>query len=259
MTGKTHDTHVASQFGPRAASYVTSAVHASGEDLTEIAKLAEQRKPNRALDLGCGGGHVSFHIAPHAGEVTAFDLSADMMGAVRAEARKRRLNNIITRRGSVERIDAIDARFDFVASRYSAHHWHNIAAGLAEARRVLAPNGIAILADAVAPETPLLDTHLQAMELQRDSSHVRDYSPSQWTSYLKAAGFSPAAPKLRRIRIEFASWVARMATPASQAQAIRALQSTMPRDVTDYFELEADGSFTIDAMTIEAGTVEAGI
>jgi len=249
----THEAKVTSQFGPRAASYVTSAVHASGEDLTEIAGLAEQRKPNRALDLGCGGGHVSFHIAPHAGEVTAFDLSADMLGAVKAEARKRRLNNIITRRGSVERIDSGDASFDFVASRYSAHHWHNIAAGLSEARRVLAPNGIAIFADAVAPEAPLPDTHLQAMELLRDSSHVRDYSPSQWIAFLKAAGFKPGVPKLRRIRMEFASWVARMATPASQVQAIRTLQNTMPRDVSDYFELEADGSFTIDAMTVEAG------
>ncbi len=248
----THDLHVTSQFGPRAASYVTSAVHASGEDLTEIAVLAEQRKPQRALDLGCGGGHVSFHVAPFAGEVTAYDLSAGMLSAVKAEAVKRRLNNIITRRGSVERIDSDDARYDFVASRYSAHHWHNIAAGLSEARRVLTPNGIAIFADAVAPEVPLLDTHLQAIELLRDSSHVRDYAPSEWVEFLKAAGFKPGAPKLRRIRMEFASWVTRMATPEVNIKAIRALQSTMPRDVADYFELEADGSFTIDAMTIEA-------
>lgn len=252
MVLKTHDIHVTSQFGPRAASYVSSAVHASGEDLDQIAVLAAQRKPNRALDLGCGGGHVSFHIAPFAGEVTAYDLSADMLGAVKAEAGKRRLNNIITRRGSVEKIDADDARYDFVASRYSAHHWHNVAAGLAEARRVLAPNGIAIFADAVAPEAPLLDTHLQAIELLRDSSHVRDYKPSEWVALLTAAGFKPGAPKLRRIRMEFASWVARMATPEVNIKAIRALQSTMPRDVADYFELEAEGSFTIDAMTIEA-------
>jgi SAM-dependent methyltransferase len=249
---KPHDLHVTAQFGPRAAAYVASAVHAFGEDLTQIAALAEAHKPQRALDLGCGGGHVSFHIAPHAGEVTAFDLSADMLGAVRAEARKRRFDNIVTRRGSVEAIDSGDGSFDFVASRYSAHHWHNVEAGLREARRVLAPGGVAIFADVIAPEAPLLDTHLQAMELLRDPSHVRDYRPSEWIVLSKAAGFAPGTPTLRRVRMDFPVWIARMATPEVNVRAIRALQASMPRDAADHFELEADGSFTIDALTIEA-------
>jgi hypothetical protein len=60
------------------------------------------------------------------------------------------------------------------------------------------------------------------------------------------------APKLRRSRMEFASWVARMATPDLNIKAIWALQSTMPRNVAIHFELEADRSFNIDTMTIEA-------
>jgi hypothetical protein len=34
--------------------------------------------------------------------------------------------------------------------------------------------------------------------------------------------------------------------------AIRGLQANIPREVTDYLELEPDGSFTIDTLTIEA-------
>ena len=70
--------------------------------------------------------------------------------------------------------------------------------------------------------------------------------------HLKAAGFAPGEPVLRRLRLEFASWIARIATPALNAEAIRALQKGMPRDVADYFELEGDGSFTFDTLTIEA-------
>lgn len=249
---KTHDSNVAAQFGPRAAAYVASPVHAAGEDLAQISGLAQARRPSRALDLGCGGGHVSFQLAAHAGEVVAFDLSDDMLNAVMKEAITRGLANIVPGQGSVEQIPFADGAFDFVASRYSAHHWRNIGAGLAEARRVLAPGGAAVFADSASPKNPLLDTYLQAIELLRDSSHVRDYSAAEWIANLRAAGFAPGQPVMRRVRLEFASWVARMATPEVQVRAIRALQQSMPGDVAEYFALEADGSFTIDAMTIEA-------
>ena len=45
-----------------------------------------------------------------------------------------------------------------------------------------------------------------------------------------------------------------MRTPELLVSAIRALQAAMPREVTDYLELESDGSFTIDTLTIEAKT-----
>lgn len=247
-----HEANVTSQFGPRAAAYVASAVHAAGEDLKQIAALAAARRPSRALDLGCGGGHVSFNVAPHTTELVAYDLSTDMLAAVSKEAAKRGLANIVTQLGSVEEISFSDGSFDFVASRYSAHHWHNIQAGLREARRVLAPGGVAVFADTVTSESPLIDTHLQAIEVLRDPSHVRNYSTSEWTTFLKAAGFKPGTPTMRRIRLDFATWIARMATPEVHVRAIRALQATMPRDVADYFELEPDGSFSIDSMTIEA-------
>ncbi len=249
---KTHEANVTTQFGPRAAAYVASAVHASGEDLTQIAALAQARPPAKALDLGCGGGHVSFSVAPYAGEVIAFDLSHDMLTAVENEAAGRGLSNIKTHQGSVERLPFADGTFDFVASRYSAHHWHNIAAGLKEARRVLKPGGVAVFADSVSPGEYLLDTHLQAIELLRDSSHVRDYAVAEWEALLAAAGFKPGKPTVRRVRLEFASWVARMATPETNVRAIRALQSSMPRHAAEHFAVEADGSFTIDAMTLEA-------
>jgi ubiquinone/menaquinone biosynthesis C-methylase UbiE len=249
---KTHDSNVTAQFGPRAAAYVTSAVHAAGEDLKQIAALAAARKPARALDLGCGGGHVSFNVAPFVKELVAYDLSADMLNAVAKEASTRGLTNISTQHGSVEKIAAPDGAFDFVATRYSAHHWHNVQAGLNEARRVLAPGGVAIFADTSTSGAALIDTHLQAIELLRDPSHVRNYAVAEWTAFLKAAGFAPGAPTMRRVRLDFATWIARMATPEVNVKAIRALQTSMPRDVAAYFELESDGSFTIDSMTIEA-------
>ena len=39
MTADRHDNLVASQFSPQAAAYVTSAVHAEGDDLRQLAEL----------------------------------------------------------------------------------------------------------------------------------------------------------------------------------------------------------------------------
>ena len=43
-----------------------------------------------------------------------------------------------------------------------------------------------------------------------------------------------------------------MRTPPLLVEAIRALQLEMAADVTGHFAIEADGSFTIDTMTLEA-------
>jgi ubiquinone/menaquinone biosynthesis C-methylase UbiE len=255
MTAQGHDDLVAAQFGPQASAYVSSTVHAQGDDLRQLAAIAAERPGTRALDLGCGGGHVSFHLAPHLAEVIAYDLSAEMLAAVAQSARERRLSNVVTSLGAAEALPFPDASFDLVVSRYSAHHWDDLDAGLREARRVLRTGGHAVFVDVVTPGKPLRDTFLQSIELLRDPSHVRNYAREEWEAALRRAGFAPATPVLRRLRLEFGAWVARMRTPEIHVRAIRSLQSLASRDVVEAFALEPDGTFTVDTMTLEAAPV----
>lgn len=245
-----HEAHVARRFGATAQAYVESAVHAQGADLQALAALLEAAAPARLLDLGCGGGHVSFTAAPFCGQVTACDLSDGMLDAVAAEAGRRGLANIATRQGSAEHLPFEDESFDMVVSRYSAHHWRSVAAGLGEARRVLKPRGRAVFTDVAAPQDPLADTFLQTMELLRDPSHVRDYSGAEWARLAGEAGFHLAAATRRRLYLDFSSWVARIATPELHAVAIRSLQATASAEVRDCFEIAPDGSFTVDTLTL---------
>jgi ubiquinone/menaquinone biosynthesis C-methylase UbiE len=247
-----HDTLVDAQFGSRAAAYVTSAVHAQGEDLRDIAALVAGHAGARVLDLGCGGGHVAFAVAPHVAEVIAYDLSDDMLAAVTAEAQARALGNITTQRGSAESVPFADASFDFVFTRFSAHHWFDAPAGIREARRVLTAGGTAAFVDVVAPETVALDTFLQTVELLRDPSHVRDYRPSEWRTMLDDAGFTVTRATERRLHMDFASWIARMQTPPVRSAAIRSLQDGASAPVAEHFAIEADGSFMLDTLAIEA-------
>lgn len=246
-----HDGHVTNQFGPRAQAYVTSAVHSTGADLEHIAQVATAVRPVRAIDLGCGGGHVTYAMAPGAGDVVACDLSAEMLAVVRETAASRGFGNVRTEQTSVEKLPFADASFDMLGCRYSAHHWQDVDAGFAEARRVLKEGAPALFVDVFAPDRPLLDTHLQGVELLRDTSHVRNYSQAEWRSKLAKAGFRVGEVTTWRLRMDFPVWIARMATPAPLATAIRLVQDSAPEEVRRHFAIEPDGSFMLDMAMFE--------
>jgi hypothetical protein len=81
---------------------------------------------------------------------------------------------------------------------------------------------------------------------------VRDYAPSEWGAFLESAGFAIEGVTPRRLRLEFASWIARMGTPPARADVIRALHAEMAGDVRAYFELTPAGDFTVDTLEIRA-------
>lgn len=252
MAEKSHEALVDTQFGAQASAYLNSDVHSQGADLQAIAALVAGRSQARALDLGCGGGHVSFAVAPHVREIVAYDLSAEMLAVVAQAARERGFGNLKTERGVAEKQPFADASFDYVFSRWSAHHWRDLDLGLREAARVLKPGGTAVFIDTVTPALPLLDTFLQTIELLRDPSHVRDYSRAEWVATVGRAGLLAGSASERRVRLDLRTWLERMRTPAVQGDAIRALEAAISDSVRRHFAIEADGSFSIDVLTLGA-------
>ena len=254
-----HDATVLEQYDSRAEAYLTSAVHAAGADLDRMADLIGHRPDAVALDMGCGGGHVAFRMAGQVGTVVAYDLSAAMLDTVAAEARRRGLDNVVTKQGAAEALPCPDASFDVVATRYSAHHWgalrDGLRDGLAQMRRVTKPDGLALFMDVVSPGVALLDTWLQTLELLRDPSHVRNASVEEWTTTLAAVGFAVDDVVMYKLRLEFGSWIARMRTPDVHVAAIRSLHARASGEVKDYFQIGDDGSFTVDTALIVARPV----
>jgi ubiquinone/menaquinone biosynthesis C-methylase UbiE len=247
-----HHDQVADAFGSTAAAYLTSHVHATGADLQALAASIAATPGASVLDMGCGAGHASFAVAPHAQTVVAYDIAPQMLATVTAAADERGLTNIRTQQGAAESLPFDDASFDWVISRMSAHHWHDLPQALAEVRRVLKPGGQVLFVDIAGIDHPLLDTHIQAVEVLRDASHIRDYRADEWVAYFAAAGFKATIRERWRLPIEFASWVARMRTPEPRVVAIRSLWDSAPDEVRQYFEVQPDGSFQLDAMMIEA-------
>jgi ubiquinone/menaquinone biosynthesis C-methylase UbiE len=252
MVGQQHENVVEAQFGPRANAYVESAVHSRGPDLEALGTVVARARPERALDIGTGGGHVAYLLARHARSVVATDLSGDMLTAVGASARERGLMNVETVEAQAERLPFENASFDFVACRYSAHHWGDFEGGLREARRVLRRGGEAAFIDVYSPGPALFDTHLQAIELLRDHSHVRNYTSAEWFGALARSGFAVQSLENWRIRMDFPVWIARMRTPDALAKAIRALQAAAAEETKAHFAIEPDGSFLLDVMMVRS-------
>ncbi|TAM02752.1 MAG: class I SAM-dependent methyltransferase [Paraburkholderia sp.] len=248
-----HHDQVADAFGTSAAAYLTSQVHATGADLEHLAAtFAATNGHATVLDMGCGAGHASFAVAPHVREVVAYDIAQPMLDTVAAAARERGLATIRTQQGAAETLPFPDATFDWAISRMSAHHWRDVPRALAEVHRVLKPGGRLKFIDIAGIDDPLYDTHIQAIEVLRDASHIRDYRADEWIAMLDRAGFAAGVTQRWRIALEFDSWVARMRTPPERVTAIRSMWERAPDEVRHYFDVQGDGSFKLDALMIEA-------
>lgn len=231
------NTAVQQAFGSVAAHYAASPVHAEGEDLRRMIKIAGLTGRERVLDAGCGAGHTALALAEDARAVVAYDLTPAMLAEVERLAAERGRRNVVTRQGDVAALPFADGEFDLVVSRYSAHHWPTPVRALREFRRVLRPGGRLLLSDIVAPPEPLLDTWLQTLEVIRDPSHVRDYTREQWCDMLHDARFDPQVMYGWLLPLDFAAWVQRMATPAERVAALADLMAGAPAEVRTAFAM----------------------
>ncbi|WP_241574847.1 class I SAM-dependent methyltransferase [Rosenbergiella nectarea] len=248
MTRTAHAQRISDQFSPQANAYLTSPVHAAGEDLQRLQQWLAPLGHGHILDIGCGAGHASFTASPLVEQVTAYDLSNEMLRVVKETANNRQMTNIDCQQGIAESLPFDDQQFDCVISRYSAHHWQDVPQALREVYRVLKPGGKLIMMDIASPGAPLYDIWLQSIEVLRDPSHVRDYSPGEWLQMATESGLRIEQLITGQLRLDFQQWVSRMNTPAPTVATIRALQQAISSQVQDYFQLQDNGSFTTDTV-----------
>ncbi len=224
---------VRAQFGKTAAAYVSSATHASGEDLERLIAVAAPRSTERALDIGCGVGHTLRRIAPLVAFAVGADATLEMMQAGRASVVT--APNTAFAQTDASALPFADRTFDLVTCRLAAHHFHDAASAFREVARVLRPGGRFVLVDNYAPDDPMLDRFINELETLRDASHVRNETADGWRALLEGAGLRAGiASDLMTTKLTTEGWLERSQTPADRAAEVRRRlreASTAARDV----------------------------
>lgn len=253
MTTNDIKASVQRQFNQVAANYSTSSVHARGRDLEAMVQTIPLTGQEIVIDAGCGTGHTALAFARHVAQVIGVDFTEGMLAQGRQLAADRGLTNVEFRLGDVEKMPFGDSYADLIVSRYSAHHWPHPAMALNGFRRILKPGGYFILNDIVSYDDFTADTYLQAIELLRDPSHVRDHTVAQWTAMLTEAGFVDITVVYNGpVWIDFAAWIQRMATPAPNAALIRTLFDGAPQEVKTALQIEENHNFSFTGAVIRA-------
>ncbi len=98
-------------------------------------------------DLGCGEGYLAIEAARWARRVTAIDRSPDVLARAKALAARRRVRNIVWKRGELEQVPIADASIGIALLSQALHHAAHPDRALAEAHRILQPGGRLLVLD----------------------------------------------------------------------------------------------------------------
>jgi len=229
---------ISTRFGAAAGNYVSSAVHAKGDDLPRLVELARLRGDERVLDVATGGGHTALAFAPHVREVVASDLTPDMLAAAEEFIRGRGIENASFELADAEELPFADGGFDVVVCRIAAHHFPEPERFVREAARVLAPGGRFLLDDNVAPEDPEMDEFMNRFEKWRDPGHVRAHRVSEWQAFMEDAGLhvEHVEPPGRK-PYPFEEWTSRIGMPESERDALEAWLLAASQKFKNFFEI----------------------
>ena len=99
-----------------------------------VLEWLEAKPAERILDLGCGDGQLSKHVAAGGALVQGVDASPEMVAAARSRG-------IAVEQASAEALPFDDASFDAVFSNAALHWVRDQDAMMGEVRRVLKPGG----------------------------------------------------------------------------------------------------------------------
>ncbi len=108
------------------------------------------------LDVGCGPGWLSIHLAEGHPELDAIGIDLSPRMIEQANRHKHQRLNVTFREMDAEHISYPDGTFDRAAAVQSAHHWQDKAAILEEVHRVLSPGAFFFIyeADRAASTVP---------------------------------------------------------------------------------------------------------
>jgi SAM-dependent methyltransferase len=101
----------------------------------------------KVADLGCGEGYLTIEAARWASTVVAVDRSDQVLRRARALARRRRVSNVIWKKGELEKLPIKDESVQIALLSQALHHAHDPMRAVREAARITTPGGRLLVLD----------------------------------------------------------------------------------------------------------------
>jgi ubiquinone/menaquinone biosynthesis C-methylase UbiE/predicted DNA-binding transcriptional regulator len=149
-----------------------------------LAETIAAAQPADLLDIGTGTGRMLEVLGPHVGRALGIDQSREMLTVARVNLERAGLANGTVRLGDMYQLPLPDACFDATVIHQVLHYAERPGDAIAEAARVLRPNGILVVVD-FAPHT---------LEFLRDErAHRRlGFMDDEVADWCRAAGLDAA-------------------------------------------------------------------
>lgn len=134
------------------------------------------------LEIGVGTGGLLAELALRASKVIGVDHSPAMLEEARRRILDRGVSGIELRLGEMSHLPMSDSSVECVVANMVLHHAADPAAVLAEARRVLSPGGLLLLAD--------LARHEREAAREQLADQWLGFEEDELTGWLNQAGFT---------------------------------------------------------------------
>ncbi len=123
-----------------------------------VVNLANVQHHDKALDLCCGTGDISFALAAKGAETVGLDFSREMLAVAQKRGNPERGTNPTFIQGDAQKLPFPDASFDIVTMGYGLRNLASWEQGLEEMSRVAKPGGRIVVLDFGKPANSLWRT-----------------------------------------------------------------------------------------------------
>ena len=129
--------------------------------------------PLKVADLGCGEGYLTIEAARWAERVFAVDRSEAVLKRAAALARRRRVANVVWKKGELEKLPLGDGAVDVAMLSQALHHAHDPARAVAEAVRITTAGGKILVLDLRTHQEEWVRAKLGDRRLGFDDDEIR--------------------------------------------------------------------------------------
>jgi SAM-dependent methyltransferase len=215
-----HDQALSQAFDQQAPLFERSPVSTDAAALARLVAFAGLPAGSQVLDAGCGPGLVAEAFLDAGHRVEGVDLSAEMV--TRARARCARFGD--RARFVQQRLDAVPSGpgFDAAVSRFVLHHVQDPLAFLAAQASRVRPGGVVVASDHVGDPNPVCAAWQTRIEIDRDTTHVRNLTPGELVDHFARVGLANLRLVEEPFELDFDEWFDR-GTPRAPKDEVRRL------------------------------------